>query len=109
VVVGYRKDGDNMKLIVNAGWGDDFRIVDMTDKKVNPARLYWIEIKNKPDSTPDGHQIGPKGKYNWTGGNKQLKPKLHKHFSSSTTEWNESDSVKFLVPDSDIRDCKWKN
>lgn len=109
VVVGYRRDGDNMQLIVNAGFGGDFHIVDMTDEKVNPARLYWIEIKSNPDGAQDGHQIGPKGNYNWDGaeGQKQLKPKLYKHFSNSTTEWNKSDSLEFFVPNTDLRDCKW--
>lgn len=110
VVVGYRKDGDNMQLIVNAGWGDDFHIVDMTDKKVKPARLYWIEIKDKPDGQQDGHQIGPKSNYNWVGveSKKQLKPKIFKHFSNKQIEWNASESLKFLVPNSDLRDCQWK-
>jgi len=109
VVVGYRKDADHMELIVNAGWGYDFYIVDMTDKKVNPARLYWIEIKSKPDGSADAHKIGPAGKYNWEGeeGKKQLVPKLFKHFSSSTTEWGKSDALEFLVPNSDLRVCKW--
>ena len=111
VVVGYRKDGDRMELVVNNGWGDDFQIIDMSDKKVKPGTIFWLEIEDKPDGQKDGHQIGPACNYNWQkddNGKEQLKPDLKKHFSrTETTNWRHSDSAEWLIPNTEIRRCEW--
>jgi hypothetical protein len=110
VVVGYRNDGEQQTLIVNDGWGNDFHKVDMSDKKVKPGRIYWLEIGNKPDGPADGHQIGPAGRYNWVkeNGKTQLKPKIYKHFSTSETfEWPASDDVEYIAKGTDVAHCMW--
>jgi hypothetical protein len=110
VVVGYRKDGGRKELVVNAGWGYDFQIVDMSDKSVKPGTIYWIDsIEGKPEGPADGHQIGPKSGYTWTtvSGKQQLTPKLNGHFDSGWTSWDSSDETQDLVRGTEVKRCTW--
>lgn len=111
VVVGYNCEDSRMELIVNNGWGDDFQIIDMSDKKVKPIRIYWLKNADEPEGKADGHKIGPCDGYDWkkdSNGKGQLKPTFYRHFSrSKTVSWRPSDSAKFLVNGTEIRFCEW--
>ncbi len=45
IVVGYRMDGGRRELIVDQGWGEEYRfsVVDMTDVGIAPVSLLWID------------------------------------------------------------------
>ena len=113
VIVGYRRDGGRKHLIANAGWGtaSQFLTIDMEDKDVKPASLYYIEsISDKPEGPADGHRIGPSPNYNWSTGSgaRKLEPTVRKHFSSSTETWEPCDSTRELFPGKDYAVCAWE-
>ncbi len=113
VIVGYRCDGGRKHLIANAGWGagSQFLTIDMEDKDVKPATLYYIEsIGDKPDGTPDGHRIGPAPGYKWdtVDGERKLVPTVRKHFSSSTETWEPCDTTRELFTGKEFAVCTWK-
>ncbi len=113
VIVGYRCDGGRKHLIANAGWGtgSQFLSIDLEDKEVKPATLYYIEsIGDKPEGPADGHRIGPSPNYKWdtAGGTRKLVPTVRKHFSTSTETWEPSDTVTELFSGKDYAVCTWK-
>ncbi len=110
VVVGYRQDSGHREMIINNGWGQEFQIVDLSDRSVLPLRIYWLDFKQPAPTQANGRQIGPQGHYHWVevNGSPQLQPKLLKHFSGSeTVEWPASAQVESLVADSDLKACRW--
>lgn len=111
VVVGYSIHNDNRKLVVNNGLGDNFQIVDMTDKDIKPARIYWLDMKEPPDGPADGHQIGPEEHYHWTVANsrKVLEPTILKADGSETFEWRPADDTIHLTSGTDCSVCLWQD
>ena len=110
VVVGYSVHQGHEKLIVNNGNGQDFQVVDMTDKRIKPARLYWLEMKDRADGPKDGHQIGPATHYRWAveEGEKRLVPTILKHDSSNETfEWRTADKSVPLTSRADVAVSYW--
>lgn len=113
VIVGYRCDNGKKHLIANAGWGDDYQFltIDMEDKKVKPATLYYVEsIEKAPEHKGDGHKIGPDTGYKWTGNGKDRKINLtvKKHFSSAEETWEVNDSITEIFEGTDFTICTWK-
>ena len=112
VIVGYRCDGGRKHLIANAGWGagSQFLAIDMEDKKVKPATLYYIDsIDKAPESHGTGQRIGPSPSYRWegSGGARKLVPTVRKHFSSSTEVWEASEGMREIFPGTDFTVCTW--
>lgn len=111
-VVGYRTDGGRKDLIVNAGWGASaqFQTVDLNDKTVKPATLYYIDsIRDKPESNGEGHQIGPAPGYKWdsSSGKRRLVPTVRKHFSTQSEVWEASDASRELFAGSEFTVSTW--
>lgn len=109
VVVGYTVHKGNQKLVVNNGMGQNFQIVDMTDKSIKPARIFWLDMKDGPDGPADGHQIGPEEHYRWTvvDRKKVLEPTILKADGSETFEWRPADETDVLTDSSDCSVCTW--
>ncbi len=97
VVVGYNKSGSKNELVINNGLGDNFEIIDMKDKGIKPARIYWISMKEEADGARDAHEIGPDCNYNWSGGN--LIP--------DGINWGKSDKAYSYITNSEIKKCVW--
>jgi hypothetical protein len=110
VVVGYSIANGRQDLIVNNGLGANFQVVDMTDKAIQPARLYWLEMKDPADGPKDGHQIGPEEHYTWTmvDGEKRLEPTILKQGSSTECfAWRPADKSVVLTSNSDVSVSRW--
>ena len=109
VVVGYSTHQGNQKLIVNNGLGDNFQVVDMTDKRIKPARIYWLDMKERGDGPKDGHRIGPSEGYRWTpvGQTKVLEPTIRKHDGSDTFTWRPADKCVRLTDQVAVSACSW--
>jgi len=102
VVVGYDRSEGRQLLVLNAGWGYDFQVLDMSDPAVAPASLVWIEeIRNPPEAAP-GLPLGRLSAQGmWTTddtGQVQLRPVLRLHNDpQSTVRWPISTRTTFLV------------
>ena len=112
VIVGYRNDNGRKHLIANAGWGagSQFLAIDMEDKKVKPATLFYVDsIDKAPESRGTGKRIGPSPGYHWngTGAARRLVPTVRKHFSSSTEVWEASEGMTELFAGTDFTVCTW--
>jgi hypothetical protein len=110
VVVGYSVHQGHEKLIVNNGNGHDFQVVDMTDKRIKPARIYWLDMKEEADGPKDGHRIGPETHYEWdvVDREKRLVPTILKHDSSTETfEWRAADRSVALTSRGDLGVSYW--
>lgn len=106
VVVGYDLSSGRKHLVLNPGWGYDFQLLDMTDAKVAPVSLYWIEA---PCGVPDGERGALTFPRSAAGmwerdeeGNLQLRPVLRLHGDPhSTVRWPRSSRVQLFVPGMD--------
>lgn len=111
VVVGYTTNNGRENLIINPGWGYSFQAVEMSDPKVKPARLYWIDIKENADGPRDGHPIGPMDDYGFqtlAGGGFGLAPTIRPHFDQgSASTWRVSDRMENGIDGSNLWQCKW--
>lgn len=110
VVVGYSVHQGHEKLIVNNGNGHHFQVVDMTDKRIKPARIYWLDMKDPGDGPKDGHRIGPETHYEWdvVDREKRLVPTILKHDSSTETfEWRVADRSVALTSRGDVGVSYW--
>jgi hypothetical protein len=110
VVVGYSINDGRQNLIVNNGLGANFQVVDMTDKAIKPARIYWLEMKDPADGPKDGHQIGPEEHYTWAtvDGEKRLEPTILKEGSATESfSWRPADKSVVLTPNSDVSVSRW--
>jgi hypothetical protein len=110
VVVGYSINHGCQNLIVNNGLGANFQIVDMTDKEIKPARIYWLDMKEPGDGARDGHQIGPEEHYRWgmVDGEKRLEPSILQNGSATEFfSWRPADKSVALTPTSDVSVSRW--
>lgn len=103
VVVGYDLSVGRKQLVLNPGWGYDFQLLDMTDARVAPVSLYWIEAScGIPEGEPGAHTIPPSAAGLWErdeDGNVQLRPVLRLHNDpQSTVRWPRSSQVQLFLP-----------
>jgi hypothetical protein len=112
VVTGWRADGGRRHLIANAGWGAacPFVTIDMDDKRVRPATLYYIESIGRTAAMGGiGQRIGPAPQYRWDtrGGVRRLAPAVRKHFSEQSEAWEASHPARELIAGTDFTVCEW--
>lgn len=112
VVVGWRRDGGRRQLIVNAGWGSgsQFLCVDMADRRVRPATLFYIESLGRgPETAGLGPCVGPAPGYRWQheGDGRRLVPVVRRHFSDHTEAWEPSLPARELVAGTEFTVCDW--
>lgn len=94
VVVGYNKKDKKKHLIINLGHGDswNYQVIDLSDKKIKPVRIYWLEMKSSANGPRDAHPIGPAVQSKWTDFVKQsdgrfkMVPTLGKYSDPSTNK-----------------------
>ena len=96
IVVGYNKSGGKKRLVVNKGWGNNFEIIDCTDPRMQPAKIYWLDMKSAADGPRDAHRIGPSGGYNFDGSANRLDPVITRTNGELSLGWPVADSTVFL-------------